>query len=132
MITSPERELEIIGIHFYLLYKKSQPESDWLQSGKRGSNPRPPAWKASALSTELFPHFLFVLRCKGSNFINPHQIFFLYFFVFHPQSRPFYFNKALINPKEPTRLLIFINRVTSWPFRFTTSNGIYKTHIKCF
>ena len=24
-------------------------------SGKRGSNPRPPAWKASALSTELFP-----------------------------------------------------------------------------
>ena len=29
-------------------------------SGKRGSNPRPPAWKASALSTELFPQdFLF-------------------------------------------------------------------------
>ena len=26
-------------------------------SGKRGSNPRPPAWKASALSTELFPQF---------------------------------------------------------------------------
>ena len=26
-----------------------------LWSGKRGSNPRPPAWKASALSTELFP-----------------------------------------------------------------------------
>ena len=26
-------------------------------SGKRGSNPRPPAWKASALSTELFPPF---------------------------------------------------------------------------
>ena len=26
----------------------------WL-SGKRDSNPRPPAWKASALSTELFP-----------------------------------------------------------------------------
>ena len=25
------------------------------KSGKRGSNPRPPAWKASALSTELFP-----------------------------------------------------------------------------
>ncbi len=24
-------------------------------SGKRDSNPRPPAWKASALSTELFP-----------------------------------------------------------------------------
>ena len=29
-------------------------QPDW--SGKRGSNPRPPAWKASALSTELFPH----------------------------------------------------------------------------
>ena len=26
-----------------------------LVSGKRDSNPRPPAWKASALSTELFP-----------------------------------------------------------------------------
>ena len=26
-------------------------------SGKRGSNPRPPAWKASALSTELFPQY---------------------------------------------------------------------------
>lgn len=25
------------------------------ESGKRDSNPRPPAWKASALSTELFP-----------------------------------------------------------------------------
>ena len=25
-------------------------------SGRRGSNPRPPAWKASALSTELLPH----------------------------------------------------------------------------
>ena len=24
-------------------------------SGRRGSNPRPPAWKASALSTELLP-----------------------------------------------------------------------------
>ena len=30
------------------------------ESGKRGSNPRPPAWKASALSTELFPHFNFI------------------------------------------------------------------------
>ena len=28
--------------------------STW--SGRRGSNPRPPAWKASALSTELLPH----------------------------------------------------------------------------
>ena len=29
-----------------------------IMSGKRGSNPRPPAWKASALSTELFPQNL--------------------------------------------------------------------------
>ena len=29
--------------------------STW--SGRRGSNPRPPAWKASALSTELLPRF---------------------------------------------------------------------------
>ena len=26
------------------------------QSGRRGSNPRPSAWKANALSTELLPH----------------------------------------------------------------------------
>ncbi len=26
-------------------------------SGKRGSNPRPSAWKADALSTELFPQW---------------------------------------------------------------------------
>ena len=31
-------------------------------SGKRGSNPRPPAWKASALSTELFPQKNFLSR----------------------------------------------------------------------
>ena len=28
-------------------------------SGKRGSNPRPSAWKADALPTELFPRWLF-------------------------------------------------------------------------
>ena len=26
------------------------------KSGRRGSNPRPSAWKANALSTELLPH----------------------------------------------------------------------------
>ena len=31
-------------------------------SGKRGSNPRPPAWKASALSTELFPQLILPSR----------------------------------------------------------------------
>ena len=37
--------------------KEKQSPSQLLvfQSGKRDSNPRPPAWKASALSTELFP-----------------------------------------------------------------------------
>ena len=29
-----------------------------LKSGKRGSNPRPSAWEADALPTELFPQFL--------------------------------------------------------------------------
>ena len=28
------------------------------ESGRRGSNPRPSAWKANALSTELLPHLL--------------------------------------------------------------------------
>ena len=34
-------------------------------SGRRGSNPRPPAWKASALSTELLPRFLRVVGGDG-------------------------------------------------------------------
>ena len=28
-----------------------------ILSGRRGSNPRPPAWEASALPTELLPRF---------------------------------------------------------------------------
>ena len=39
--------------HFLLLRRGRS-----LLSGKRDSNPRPPAWKASALSTELFPRLL--------------------------------------------------------------------------
>ena len=31
----------------------------FFESGRRGSNPRPSAWKANALSTELLPHFKF-------------------------------------------------------------------------
>ena len=27
-----------------------------VQSGRRGSNPRPSAWEANALPTELLPH----------------------------------------------------------------------------
>ena len=30
-----------------------------LESGRRGSNPRPSAWKANALSTELLPQYVF-------------------------------------------------------------------------
>ena len=36
--------------------KRSTPELHWLfKSGRRGSNPRPTAWKADALPTELLP-----------------------------------------------------------------------------
>ena len=42
--------------------KRSTPELHWLfKSGRRGSNPRPSAWKADALPTELLPPF-FVLK----------------------------------------------------------------------
>ena len=37
-------------------------------SGKRGSNPRPPAWEASALPTELLPQqFDYILRKCGAD-----------------------------------------------------------------
>ena len=37
--------------------KKEDSEKNPLrESGRRGSNPRPSAWKANALSTELLPH----------------------------------------------------------------------------
>ena len=39
--------------------KRSTPELHWLfKSGRRGSNPRPSAWKADALPTELLPHYV--------------------------------------------------------------------------
>ena len=40
-------------------------------SGKRGSNPRPPAWKASALSTELFPQHQPPLQEVGGDGFEP-------------------------------------------------------------
>ena len=52
--------------HFLLLRRGRS-----LMSGKRDSNPRPPAWKASALSTELFP------QKSNSGFLRescPHQV----------------------------------------------------------
>ena len=54
-------------------------------SGRRGSNPRPLAWKANALPTELLPQFLFLfgdfcvgLRIVGrslplGNSLSPHS-----------------------------------------------------------
>ena len=37
-------------------------DSGLCQSGRRGSNPRPLAWKANALPTELLPQFSFLRR----------------------------------------------------------------------
>lgn len=34
-------------------------------SGRRDSNPRPLAWKANALSTELLPHTLYLQKCRA-------------------------------------------------------------------
>ena len=42
------------------------------KSGKRGSNPRPPAWKASALSTELFP-LVSTFKVGGDGFEPPKE-----------------------------------------------------------
>ena len=38
------------------------------QSGRRGSNPRPLAWKANALPTELLPQFSFLRRAPLPSF----------------------------------------------------------------
>ena len=48
--------------------KRSTPELHWRSlSGRRGSNPRPLAWKANALPTELLPQFSFLFGdfCVG-------------------------------------------------------------------
>ena len=53
--------------------KRSTPELHWRSwSGRRGSNPRPSAWKADALPTELLPQFpskswFFRLRLGNAN-----------------------------------------------------------------
>ena len=58
--------LIISGLHicFFMDYKKREILiANYLtirilsKSGRRGSNPRPSAWKANALSTELLPQF---------------------------------------------------------------------------
>ena len=45
--------LSYVGPSIRLVATLSRVPTDW--SGKRGSNPRPSAWKADALPTELFP-----------------------------------------------------------------------------
>ncbi len=37
------------------------------QSGRRDSNPRPSAWKANALSTELLPQCYLIKKCRQSD-----------------------------------------------------------------
>ena len=37
------------------------------KSGRRDSNPRPSAWKANALSTELLPHYLLWARMDSNH-----------------------------------------------------------------
>ncbi len=44
---------------------RSTTELKQHKSGKRDSNPRPPAWKASALSTELFPQIAPSIPVRG-------------------------------------------------------------------
>ena len=50
--------------------KRSTPELHWRNlSGRRGSNPRPSAWKADALPTELLPLFKVKARSVVSGFL---------------------------------------------------------------
>ena len=53
--------------------KRSTPELHWRSlSGRRGSNPRPLAWKANALPTELLPQFSFLFGdfCVGLRIVG--------------------------------------------------------------
>ena len=52
---------------------KGLPGFDSTSSGRRDSNPRPSAWKADALPTELLPLILF---------IKPEQKLLLLYFIF--------------------------------------------------
>ena len=46
------------------------PTPEVQMSGKRDSNPRPPAWEASALPTELFP----LINAKIISFALIHKL----------------------------------------------------------
>ena len=70
--------------YFLLVLRSSGCPSNRPESGRRGSNSRPLAWKANALSTELLPHFRSLLspqnpidgtnrqpECHYDRFSNP-------------------------------------------------------------
>ena len=44
-------------------------------SGKRGSNPRPAAWEAAALPTELLPRFGLRLMVYGLRILSVYKVF---------------------------------------------------------
>ena len=79
-------------------------------SGKRGSNPRPPAWKASALSTELFPRIYieFPLKEVGGDGFEP------------PKSKDNRFTVCPIWPlwKPPSMFLTSLSLNRLLPFLF--------------
>ena len=50
-------QLFFVSVPGLIDIKKEFWNSELSLSGRRGSNPRPSAWKANALSTELLPHF---------------------------------------------------------------------------
>ena len=50
--------------------KYSTSELHRLKSGRRDSNPRPTAWKAVALPTELLPHYILLLFNSGESRIR--------------------------------------------------------------
>ena len=54
--------------------KRSTSELHWLtKSGRRGSNPRPSAWKADALPTELLPHYVLKIKKSGESRIRTYE-----------------------------------------------------------
>ena len=60
----------------FAVLNKTFVQSFWLRSaihiksGRRDSNPRPSAWKANALSTELLPHSNSWWRCQYSKYLS--------------------------------------------------------------
>ena len=55
-ITTGQKNSWLFPAFFRAEITKTSGQEKW--SGRRGSNPRPQAWEACALPTELHPHFL--------------------------------------------------------------------------